>query len=553
MLQHLHISNYALIEKLDINFSNGFSVITGETGAGKSIILGALGLIMGQRADAKVIKTGERKCYVEAIFQVQGLQLEKLLEDHDIDFDEKECIVRREVTVQGKSRAFINDSPIPLSFLKEVSSHLIDIHSQHQNLLLGHEHFLIETLDTIAANPQVLLNYTTQYTAWQRATTELTRLQEQVEKDKNDTDFFNFQLQQLEEAQLIEGEQEQLEEESNTLSHAEEIKQSLFQASGLFSVDEHNPVTELKSSSQILSSIQKVFPIAGTLSERIDSVRIELEDIADELEQQLESVEFDPARQAFVDDRLNTIYSLEKKHNVETVAELLTKQEELKNFINKIENIDEEVAKKTAEVNKAEQAMYAAAKELTVSRQKAAEKIEKELIIQLQELGMPGVRLNFSFEHRNQPDSNGADKVTFLFSANKNTAMQDVAQIASGGEIARLMLSLKAIISQSRNLPTIVFDEIDTGVSGTMAEKMAEVMNRMAKNCQVLCITHLPQIAAIGVYHYRVFKKENEHGTSSHIDLLSTEERIQEIANMLSGAQMTEAAINNAKSLLKLQ
>ena len=553
MLQHLHISNYALIEKLDINFSNGFSVITGETGAGKSIILGALGLIMGQRADAKVIKTGERKCYVEAIFKVQGLQLEKLLEDHDIDFDEKECIVRREVTVQGKSRAFINDSPVPLSFLKEVSSHLIDIHSQHQNLLLGHEHFLIEPLDTIAANPQVLLNYTTQYTAWQRATTELTRLQEQAEKDKNDTDFFNFQLQQLEEAQLIEGEQEQLEEESNTLSHAEEIKQSLFQASGLFSVDEHNPVTELKSSSQILSSIQKVFPIAGTLSERIDSVRIELEDIADELEQQLESVEFDPARQAFVDDRLNTIYSLEKKHNVETVAELLTKQEELKNFINKIENIDEEVAKKTVEVNKAEQAMYAAAKELTASRKKAAEKIEKELIVQLQELGMPGVRLNFSFELRNQPDNNGVDKVTFLFSANKNTAMQDVAQIASGGEIARLMLSLKAIISQSRNLPTIVFDEIDTGVSGTMAEKMAEVMNRMAKNCQVLCITHLPQIAAIGVYHYRVFKKENEHGTSSHIDLLSTEERIQEIANMLSGAQMTEAAINNAKSLLKLQ
>ena len=553
MLQHLHISNYALIEKLDINFSNGFSVITGETGAGKSIILGALGLIMGQRADAKAIKTGEKKCYVEAIFQVKGFQLEKLLKDNDIDFDEKECIVRREVTIQGKSRAFINDSPVPLSLLKEVSSHLIDIHSQHQNLLLGHEHFLIETLDTIATTPQVLLNYTTQYSAWQRANAELTKLQEQAAKDKSDTEFFKFQLQQLEEAQLVENEQEQLEEESNTLSHAEEIKQSLFQASGLFSTEEHNPVIELKISSQILSSIQKVFPIAGSLAERIDSVRIELEDIADELEHQLESVEFDPERQAFVDDRLNTIYSLEKKHNVETIAELLIKQEELKNFINKIENIDEEVAKKTAEVRKAEQAMYAAAKELTASRKKAAEKIEKELIAQLQELGMPGVRLSFSFERRSLPDNNGIDKVTFLFSANKNMAMQDVAQIASGGEIARLMLSLKAIISQCRNLPTIVFDEIDTGVSGTMAEKMAEVMNRMAENCQVLCITHLPQIAAIGVYHYRVFKKENEHGMSSHIDLLSTEERIQEIANMLSGAQMTDAAINNAKSLLKLQ
>lgn len=553
MLQHLHISNYALIEKLDINFSNGFSVITGETGAGKSIILGALGLIMGQRADAKAIKTGEKKCYIEAIFQVKGFQLEKLLKDNDIDFDEKECIVRREVTIQGKSRAFINDSPVPLSLLKEVSSHLIDIHSQHQNLLLGHEHFLIETLDTIAATPQVLLNYTTQYSAWQRANAELTKLQEQAAKDKSDTEFFKFQLQQLEEAQLVENEQEQLEEESNTLSHAEEIKQSLFQASGLFSTEEHNPVIELKISSQILSSIQKVFPIAGSLAERIDSVRIELEDIADELEHQLESVEFDPERQAFVDDRLNTIYSLEKKHNVETIAELLTKQEELKNFINKIENIDEEVAKKTAEVRKAEQAMYAAAKELTASRKKAAEKIEKELIAQLQELGMPGVRLSFSFERRSLPDNNGIDKVTFLFSANKNMAMQDVAQIASGGEIARLMLSLKAIISQCHNLPTIVFDEIDTGVSGTMAEKMAEVMKRMAENCQVLCITHLPQIAAIGVYHYRVFKKENEHGTSSHIDLLSTEERIQEIANMLSGAQMTDAAINNAKSLLKLQ
>lgn len=508
MLQHLHISNYALIEKLDINFSNGFSVITGETGAGKSIILGALGLIMGQRADAKAIKTGEKKCYIEAIFQVKGFQLEKLLKDNDIDFDEKECIVRREVTIQGKSRAFINDSPVPLSLLKEVSSHLIDIHSQHQNLLLGHEHFLIETLDTIAATPQVLLNYTTQYSAWQRANAELTKLQEQAAKDKSDTEFFKFQLQQLEEAQLVENEQEQLEEESNTLSHAEEIKQSLFQASGLFSTEEHNPVIELKISSQILSSIQKVFPIAGSLAERIDSVRIELEDIADELEHQLESVEFDPERQAFVDDRLNTIYSLEKKHNVETVAELLTKQEELKNFINKIENIDEELAKKTAEVSRAEQALYAAAKELTASRKKAAEKIEKELIAQLQELGMPGVRLSFSFERRSLPDNNGIDKVTFLFSANKNMAMQDVSQIASGGEIARLMLSLKAIISQCRNLPTIVFDEIDTGVSGTMAEKMAEVMNRMAENCQVLCITHLPQIAAIGIYHYRVFKKE---------------------------------------------
>lgn len=553
MLQHLHISNYALIEKLDIDFSNGFSVITGETGAGKSIILGALGLIMGQRADAKAIKAGERKCYVEATFQAKGLQLEDLFATNDIDFDGTECLVRREVTVQGKSRAFINDTPVSIALLKDVSAHLIDIHSQHQNLLLGHEHFLLDTLDTIADNSASLENYAKSYSAWHRASEELRSLKEQAAKDKSDTDFFKYQLEQLEEAKLEEDEQEQLEEESLTLSHAEEIKQALFQVSSLFSADDNNPITELKIGSQTLATIQKVFPVASSLSERIDSVRIELEDVADELERQLELIDFDPERQAYVDDRLNTIYTLEKKHNVTTIAELIAKQNELSRLIDQIENIDEELAKKEKEVRHAEEQLYHAADQLTTTRKTAGKKTEQELIEQLRLLGMPNVQLSFAFERRHYPESNGIDKVTFLFSANKNTPMQDVAQIASGGEIARLMLSLKAIISQSLKLPTVIFDEIDTGVSGTMAEKMAKVMDHMSLNCQVLCITHLPQIAAIGAHHYHVYKKEDEQGTSSHIDLLSTEERIQEIANMLSGTKMTEAAINNAKSLLKLQ
>lgn len=552
MLQNLHITHYALIDLLDIDFSNGYSVITGETGAGKSIILGALGLLLGQRADAKAIKTGATKCCVEGTFNIQGLHLDELFAANDIDFDGSECIVRREVTTAGKSRAFVNDTPVSLTQLKSITSRIIDIHSQHQNLLMGQEHFLLDTLDTIGHNEKQKEAYAEVYKKWNQARKELDELKEQAEKDRSDLDYMQFQLQQIDDAHLEEDEQESLEQESETLSHAEEIKSALYQASASLTNDEVNPISTLKSDIQQLQSITEVFAPAEGLAERMESVRIELKDIADELEQSLDKVDFDPERLTFVDDRLSEIYSLQKKHHVSSVPELLAIADDLREKIDKIENIDDHIAKKEEEVARLYLKIQEKGKSLTDNRKKAGEEMAKELVNTLQSMGMPGTRLHFDITERTHPDNSGLDNVCFLFSANKNMPEQDVAQIASGGEIARLMLSLKALISKHRNLPTIIFDEIDTGVSGTIAEKMANVMQQMAENCQVLCITHLPQIAALGKNHYRVYKAETAEGTSSHIALLTTEERIREIANMLSGAEMTEAAINNAKSLLKL-
>ena len=552
MLQNLHITHYALIDLLDIDFSNGYSVITGETGAGKSIILGALGLLLGQRADAKAIKPGANKCFVEATFDIKGLNLDDLFKTYDIDFDGSECIVRREVTTAGKSRAFINDTPVSLVQLKSITSRIIDIHSQHQNLLMGHENFLLDTIDTIGHNAKDKESYLKVFKKWSIARKELEDMKNQAQKDRTDMDYMQFQLQQIDEAQLQEDEQTDLEQESETLSHAEEIKSALYRVSSSLSGDEENPITLLKSGIQQLESISQVFSSAETLAERMESVRIELKDIADELEQNLDHVDFDPQRLEYVDERLSVIYNLQKKHHVNTVTELLTIAEQLRTQIDQIENIDEHIQNKEKEVADLFQLLQERGKILTQQRTTAGEKISKELIKTLQSLGMPAAQLHFEITPRTAPDSTGLDNVCFLFSGNKNMPEQDVTQIASGGEIARLMLSLKALISKHQNLPTIIFDEIDTGVSGTMAEKMAFVMQTMADSCQVLCITHLPQIAALGKNHYRVYKTEDAEGTTSHISLLNTEERIREIANMLSGAEMTEAAINNAKSLLKI-
>ncbi len=551
MLRNLHISNYALIETLDIDFSEGFSVITGETGAGKSIILGALGLLLGNRADAKAIKPGASKCYVEAMFDVSGLDLQHFFTDNDIDFDGTECIIRREINQNGKSRAFINDTPVALTKLKELCAEIIDIHSQHQNLLIGHETFLLDTLDTIANDASVSNQYKDAYAAWNKAHHELNALKEQASKDKTDTEYLQFQLNQLDEATLRDGEQEELEQESETLSHAEEIKDALYKVSASLSAQEQNPLTCLKAGAHTLENIATVFPAAEALSERMSSVHIELKDIADELERSLEEVEFNPARLEFVDERLSTIYNLQRKHGVATVAELLQMAETMREQLDRIENIDSYLLNKEKEVARLYSEMQTAGKRLTAGRKQAAEKMETSLKQQLQHLGMPGVQLRLEISPRTNPDASGLDHVLFLFSANKNVPMQDASQIASGGEIARLMLALKNLISQTRHLPTVIFDEIDTGVSGTMAEKMADIMREMSKNCQVLCITHLPQIAALGSHHYRVYKSENANTVTSHIDLLTSEERVREIANMLSGAEMTEAAINNAKALLK--
>lgn len=552
MLTHLYITNYALIEELDIDFHGGFSVITGETGAGKSIILGALGLLLGKRADAQAIKNGEKKCCIEASFDIRALNLKSFFADNDIDNDDTECILRREVINTGKSRAFINDTPVSLTQLKELGTYLIDIHSQHQNLLMNQEDFLLDIVDTIAGNQSLRETYLHTFEAWKRAQTLLLELQARAEKDQANQDYLKFQIQQFQEANLSEGEQEELEQEASTLNHAEDIKQALFAAYAPLVSEELRLLEELKNGTQKLESISAVYPQAQEMAERLNSAYIELEDLSSELEKVQMEIEFDPIRQNFVEERLNTIYSLEQKHKVSTIAELLQIYDDLQKRLNEIENIDETLKEKEKEVEQQLGALAKSAKALTKSRETAAKTIAKSLIEQLQTLGMPHVKLEFSLTPKSSFDRNGSDTISLLFSANKNRPLQDVAAIASGGEIARLMLSLKALIAKSKALPTIIFDEIDTGVSGTMAEKMALTMQQIADNCQVLCITHLPQIAALGAHHYRVYKVEGDDKTTSHISLLSQEERIKEIANMLTGSEMTEAAINNAKSLLRI-
>ncbi len=553
MLRNLHISNYALIDFLDIDFSEGFSVITGETGAGKSIIMGALGLLLGTRADAKVIKSGAVKCCVEALFDISELHLESFFEEYDIDHDGRELIIRREVTSAGKSRAFVNDTPVTIQKLKEVTSKIIDVHSQHQNLLMGDEAFLLEVLDAVSGDAENKAAYVKAFSEWRVAQKELEQLKVQAEKDRLDFEYLQYQLRQLDEANFQEGEQESLEQESELLSHAEDIKQALYSVHSGFSADGDTPLSFLRSAQQALRKISSVYPPSNQWLERLDIVLIELEDIACELENSLDQVEFDPCRQEFVDERLNLLYSLERKHGVQQLSDLLQIAESLRCRVDNIENIEEHLCKKEKEVRNLYAQMQTCGKKLTKLRKDAAKKVEQELLVRLQSLGMPNATVAIDFSQRPSPDDSGFDKVIFLFSANKQVPMQDVAKIASGGEIARLMLALKSMISHIRHLPTIVFDEIDTGVSGTMAEKMALVMQDMAKNCQVLCITHLPQIAALGCWHFRVSKTEGEHGTTSRIDCLSKEERVLEIANMLSGENMTEAAINNAKSLLKYE
>ena len=551
MLRSLHISNYALIDQLDIDISGGFSVITGETGAGKSIMMGALALLLGTRADAKVIKHGASKCCVEAEFDVAKLNIVSLFEENDIDFDGSELIVRREVTANGKSRAFVNDSPVTLPVLKEIASRIIDVHSQHQNLLMGDENFILGILDAVSSEPTPKILYSEAFEAWHEAQKEYVALKEKAEKDQQDSEYLQFQLKQLEDADLKEGEQEALEEELEILSHAEEIKQALYKVSSGFQSEGNNPISFLRSSIQTLRRIDSVFPIAGSLAERLDSVQIELEDVSGELENSLERVEYDPKRQEIVDERLNLLYTLQRKHNVQGEKELLALKESLREREDTIENIGDILLQKEKEVCRLSDEMNKLGEQLTALRKAAAKIIEERLVECLHSLGMPNVSVALNLFLRPSPDVTGLDNVEFLFSANKNVQMQEVAKIASGGEIARLMLALKSIISHVKHLPTIVFDEIDTGVSGTMAEKMALVMQDMASDCQVLCITHLPQIAALGHWHYRVSKQETSNGTTSHIKLLTEEERVLEIANMLSGEQLTDAAINNAKSLLK--
>lgn len=551
MLQSIHIQNYALIDRLDIDFTSGFSVITGETGAGKSIILGAIGLLLGQRADVKAIKNGASKCVVEAKFRIATYDMEAFFEENDIEYEPEECIIRRELSANGKSRAFINDTPASLAQMKVLGERLIDVHSQHQNLLLNKEGFQLNILDILAQDDKQLADYHCLYTTYKQVSRELEEFIAQAEKSRQDEDYIRFQLEQLEDADLKEGEQTSLEQEAETLSHAEDIKAGLYKAGQLIDGDESGGLSLVKEAMQTLQSVSRVYPPAQEWGERLNSCYIELKDISREISGAQEEIEFNPARLDFVNERLNLIYNLQQKHRVDSVEALIELTDKYRNQLNTITSFDETIAK----LNKRKEDLYAQvlaqAAVLTECRSRSARQIEEQMQALLIPLGMPNVRFAVEMTTRKEPDAKGMDSVTFLFSANKNGTLQNVASIASGGEIARVMLSLKAMIAGAVKLPTIIFDEIDTGVSGSIAEKMALIMQDMGKqNRQVISITHLPQIAARGIAHYKVYKEDTETGTNSHIRLLTREERVREIANMLSGSTLTEAALNNARALL---
>ncbi len=551
MLKHLYIKNFTLIDELDISLYEGFSVITGETGAGKSIILGAIALLLGQRADSKTIKQGAEKCVIEANFDLSRYNMQPFFDENDIEYDAGDCIIRRELTAAGKSRAFINDTPVALSMLKELGDMLMDVHSQHQNLLLNKQDFQLEVVDIIADDAAQLAKYQNTYAEFIKAEKELSEMTLAIERNRENHDFLKFQFEELENTKLQEGEQEELEQRSETMEHSEDIKSALYTTDNALSAEQVGVIQSLRSSLSALRSIESVYPEVSELIERIDSSYIDLKDISQEISSLLESVDFDPAELDKINSRLDRIYELEKKYHVETVEELISKRDELHQQLAAIENGDESLDALKARRDELESKARKEANALTKLRTKSAKTIEAEMQKRLIPLGMPHVRFSIQLTPI-ELGQNGADKVSFLFSANTSTPLQPVSQVASGGEIARVMLSLKAMISGAVKLPTIIFDEIDTGVSGKTAEMMAQIMKEMGGHGrQVISITHLPQIAALGSVHYKVEKNETASGTTSKMRQLDADERVREIAQMLSGSDVTEAAIQNAKELLK--
>lgn len=550
MLRSLFIQNYALIDKLDIDFENGFSVITGETGAGKSIILGAIGLLLGQRADVKAIRNGATKCVIEAHFDIASYQLQTLFDENEWEYED-ECIIRRELSATGKSRAFVNDSPASLAQIKELGELLVDVHSQHQNLLLSNEGFQIKALDVIVHNEQLLTEYRSLYNEWKKAKQQLALLVEEADKNRADEDYYRYQVEQLENAHLVDGEQEELEEESDILNHAEEIKAQLYKVEQITMSDDMCLLQGLKECVNAMQALNNVYPDSSELSDRLESCYIELKDIAEEVATKNERIEFNPSRLEEVTDRLNLIYSLQQKYHANSISELLSLQEEFATKLSAISSSDETIQQLQKQVDKLFAEVIAKADCLSKQRKSASEVIEKQMCEQLALLGMPNVQFRVDFAKRKEPNLLGMDSVNFLFSANKNAPLQNISSVASGGEIARVMLTIKALIAKEVKLPTIIFDEIDTGVSGEIADRMATIMLEMGEaNRQVISITHLPQIASKGKVHYKVFKQDSETETNSNIRRLTDEERINEVAQMLSGATLTEAALHNAKALL---
>ena len=549
MLKTLHISNYALITTLTIDFEAGMSVLTGETGAGKSIIIGALSLIQGQRADTRMVKEGTEKSIVEAEFDVKNYSLKSFFENNDLDYNDA-CLIRREIATNGKSRAFINDTPVPLNLLRELSDKLLDIHSQHENLLLSTENYQLMVVDAVAQNINELTDFKQSFTEWNEAKSDLNKLRKEADRRNADLDYLRFQLNQLDEAKLTVGEQTDLEAELEMLSHVEEIKSALGQADHLLTNEDTNVLKSVKDITVALRRINNYLPESTNWTERLEAVLIELKDMAADISLAQNKLEFNPERLEMLDNRLNLIYSLQKKFRVDTIEKLIELRESFRNQLNRIENMEEELIEAQKRVEACSQVMKINAETLTETRRKAIPAIEKYLVEQLHLLGMPDVRFVVSIMPATEYTEKGNDVVEFQFSANKNRSVQPVSLIASGGEVSRLMLAIKSLLIRQSDLPTIIFDEIDTGVSGEISGRMGEIMRKMSQSTQLIVITHLPQIASKGHTHYSVYKDNTGTQTETHIRRLTPDQRIKELASLLSGKTITEAAMMNARELL---
>ena len=550
MLRNLTIDNYALIDRLDIDFDDGLSVITGETGAGKSIILGALSLVLGSRADSKVALDASSKCVVEATFDVEPYRLEALFDELDVDYSAS-TIVRREILPNGKSRAFVNDTPVGLQQLRTLTSRLIDIHSQHENLMLSNTDFQLDIVDTLADTADDLHKYSDLFNRYRDTRQQLRSLRDESDRFLVEKDYIEHQLSELVAANLVDGEQQSLEEEQNLINHSQEVIETLSAIMASLDGEESGVLSLLKSASTHIGRLEKYINRASEFADRINSSFVELKDIASELSAIIESTEFSEERKHFIDDRLNLIYSLQQKHRVSSVTHLLDIQDDFVRRLDLIENFDDRISSLQKQIDELEKQLSAAAEHLSERRRAVGSLIEQKTETMLHELGMPNGRFEVSFSVTHDFTSRGRDKIEFLFSANKNRSLQPVAEIASGGEISRLMLVIKSLVAASQALPTIIFDEIDTGISGEIARKMGEIMQTMSASMQVVAITHLPQIASKGKTHYKVFKDESGETTQTRIACLTADERIVEIAEMIAGKNPSRSALDSARELLE--